>query len=181
MNRKSRSRFFWANGASIRAMPFMLDTNVINRILDGEVENEWSLRGDIFVTDIQLQEILDTRDPSRRNILFRGLMNLHPNVIRPSYLPQWFDCDQDFDTGERLPWTLPVVEYAYAADVPLSLGRFVPLIARRLPVNRKRPENPLRDGFIAEAALLNGMTLVTADSNLGAAAQRFGVPVELIS
>jgi len=52
-------------------MAFMLDTSTINRILDDHVGNEWSLRGDIFVTDIQLQEILDTRDPDRRSFLFR--------------------------------------------------------------------------------------------------------------
>jgi hypothetical protein len=62
-------------------MPFMLDTSAINRILDRAVENEWPPRGDIFVTDIQFQEILDTRDPTRRNFLFKGLMSLRPNVI----------------------------------------------------------------------------------------------------
>jgi len=46
--------------------------------------------------------------------------------------------------------------------------------------NRRRPENPLRDGFIAEVALLGGMTLVTADRNLATEVRIFGVPVELI-
>jgi hypothetical protein len=46
-------------------MDFMLDTCVISRILDGQIGNEWSLRGRNFVTDIQLQEILDTKDPAR--------------------------------------------------------------------------------------------------------------------
>jgi hypothetical protein len=35
-------------------------------------------------------------------------------------------------------------------------------------------ENSLRDGFIAEAALFNGMTLVTADRNLAAETGIFG-------
>ena len=39
----------------------------------------------------------------------------------------------------------------------------------------------LRDGCIAEAALLNGMALVTADQRLAAAARSFGVVVEEIS
>ncbi len=47
----------------------MLDTCVINRILDGQIGNVWSLRGKIFVTDIQLQEVIDTKNPSRRNYL----------------------------------------------------------------------------------------------------------------
>jgi hypothetical protein len=86
---------------------------------------------------------------------------------------------EDFDTGERFP-RLTVTEWHYAS-VPLSFGRMVPVIARRLPTNRKRPENPLRDGFIAESALLGGMTLVTADRNLAAVAQMLSVPVELIA
>jgi hypothetical protein len=44
----------------------MLDTCVINRILDGQVDNSWPLRGRSFVTDIQLQEILDTPNEARR-------------------------------------------------------------------------------------------------------------------
>ena len=155
----------------------MLDTCIVNRILDGKVDNEWSLRGDIFVTDIQLQEILDTRDPSRCNFLFRGLLALRPHVIRPSELPQLYDCGQNFDTGERLPSSMEV----HTASMPLSLGRFVPLIARRLPAKSKCPQNPLRDGFIAEAALLYGMTLVTADRRLSEAAAMFGLHVELIA
>jgi predicted nucleic acid-binding protein len=161
-------------------MPFMLDTNVINRILDGEVENEWPLRGDIFVTDIQLQEILDTRDPNRRDFLFGGLKSLRPNVIRPRDMFQLYDgSGDDFDTGDRLP--RGAIPEWYYANVPLSFGRIVPLIARRLPANRKRPVNPLRDGFIAEAALLGGMTLVTADRNLAAEAEMFGVHVERVA
>jgi hypothetical protein len=42
------------------------------------------------------------------------------------------------------------------------------------PRNQKRPANSLRDGFIAEAALFNGMTLVTADRNLAAETGIFG-------
>ena len=64
--------------------------------------------------------------------------------------------------------------------MPLAFGRIVPVIARRLPRNGKRPESPLRDGFIAESALLGGITLVTADRNLAAVAQMLSVPVELI-
>lgn len=85
-------------------MPFMLDTCAINRILDRAVENEWSLRGDIFVTDIQFQEILDTPDLTRRDFLFKGLMSLRPNVIRPRDMFQLYDrSGEDFDTGERFP------------------------------------------------------------------------------
>jgi hypothetical protein len=158
-------------------MNFMLDTCVINRILDGQIGNEWSLRGKNFVTDIQLQEILDTRNAPRRNYLLRGLLALRPGVIRPTELPQMFDGGAGFDTGERFPVGS---EVWHRDSIPLSFGRVVPVIARALPANRNRPENLLRDGFIAEAALLNEMTLVTADTRLAHSARMLGVEVELI-
>ncbi len=158
-------------------MDFMLDTCVINRILDGLVGNVWSLRGRNFVTDIQMQEILDTKDPARREYLLRGLIALRPGIIRPTELPQLFDGGEGFDTGERFPMGS---EVWHCPSMPLSFGRIVPVVARTLPVNRKRPENPFRDGFIAETALLNGMTLVTADTRLATAAQALGVNVEVI-
>lgn len=158
-------------------MDFMLDTCVINRILDGLVGNVWSLRGRNFVTDIQLQEILDTKDPARRVYLLHGLIALRPGIIRPTELPQLFDGGEEFDTGERFPMGS---EVWHRPSMPLSFGRIVPVVAHALPANRKRPANPLRDGFIAETALLNGMTLVTADTRLASAARTLGVNVEII-
>ncbi len=106
-------------------------------------------------------------------------MNLRPNVIRPRDIFQLYDgSGDDFDTGMRLP--RGAIPEWYYDSVPLSFGRIVPLIARRLPANPRKPENVLRDGFIAEAALLGEMTLVTADRKLAAESQLFGLPVELI-
>jgi hypothetical protein len=90
-------------------MDFILDSSTINRILDGRVNNWWSLRGLSFVTDIQLQEILDTPSEARREYLFHGLLALQLNVIRPSELRQLFDCGQNFDTGERFTWGMATV------------------------------------------------------------------------
>ena len=44
---------------------FMLDTSAINRIHDWQ-QCPWSLRGPLYVTDIQLQELSHTPDPDRR-------------------------------------------------------------------------------------------------------------------
>ena len=156
----------------------MLDTNVLNRVIDGRLSNEWPPRGGTFVTDIQLQEVLDTSSDERRGHLFRGLLALQLNVIRPSEMPQLFDQGQNFDTGERFMLGMATVWHRSA--FPLSFGNYAPAIADNLPPNKRRPANPLRDGFIAEAALINGMTLVTADQHLAAAARSFGVMVEEI-
>jgi hypothetical protein len=96
-------------------MDFFLDTCVINRILDGHVNNWWSMRGLSFVTDTQLQELLDTRNEARREYLFRGLLALRLNVIRPSEMRQLFDCGQNFDTGERFTWACQMYGTAAAS------------------------------------------------------------------
>jgi hypothetical protein len=46
---------------------FMLDTSAINRVHDG-LGCEWSLRGPLYVTDIQLQEIAQTRAPLAQSL-----------------------------------------------------------------------------------------------------------------
>ena len=154
----------------------MLDTSVLNRIIDGRVDNEWSLRGRNFVTDIQLQEVLDTSNDGRRRNLVYGLVALDLNIIRPTEMPQLFDVHQHFDTGERFLTGMGTVWHRNA--FPLSFGNYVLPIASSLSANKRRPENPLRDGFIAETALLNGMTLVTADEQLTEIARAFGTNVE---
>ncbi len=159
-------------------MNFMLDTCVVNRILDGQIGNVWSLRGKNFVSDIQLQEVFDTKNVARRDYLLQGLPALRPGVIRPTELPQMFDDGAGFDTGERFPVGS---EVWHRASIPLSFGRIVPVIAGALPTNRKRTENPLRDGFVAEAALLNDMTPVTADTRLAHSGRMLGADVELIA
>ena len=159
-------------------MDFMFDTSALNRILDGRADNEWSLRGRNFATDIQLQEVLDTPNEVRRRYLIDGLVALQLNIIRPTEMPQLFDVGQAFDTGERFPTGMGTVWYCNA--FPLSFGNYVLAIASDLPANKRRRENPLRDGFIAEAALLNRMTLVTADRRLAEVARAFGTNVEHI-
>ena len=44
---------------------FMLNTSAINRIYDWQ-QCPWSLRGPLYVTDIQLQELSRTPGPDRR-------------------------------------------------------------------------------------------------------------------
>ncbi len=112
-------------------MDFMLDTNILNRIIDGRLTNEWSLRGRTFVTDIQLQEVLDTSSDARRGYLLRGLLALQLNVIRPSEMPQLFDQARISTraSGSCSAWR----RSGTAALSPLSFGNYVPAIADDLP------------------------------------------------
>ncbi len=122
--------------------------------------------------------MLDTSDDARRRYLVYGLVALQLNIIRSTEMPQLFDVGQNFDTGERFLTGMGTVWHRSA--FPLSFGNCVPAIASDLPANKRRPVNPLRDGFIAEAALFNRMTLVTADRRLAEIARTFGTDVEHI-
>lgn len=149
---------------------FMLDTSAINRIHDG-MDCEWSLRGPLYVTDIQLQEIGATRDPRRRDSLLRAFVSLRPTVIRPSglvFVPEYFGFTSYCDAGFALT----------DEDYPRPVGRIMPHIAAALG---SRIETQFRDALIAEAALQSGLTLVTADRKLARVARSFGAPVEEIA
>lgn len=148
---------------------FMLDTSAINRIHDAG-QCEWSLRGPLYVTDIQLQELSQTRNAARRASLIAAFMSLRPTVIRPAgrvFVPEFFGfqdfCGDGFMLGDE--------------DYPLSLGRVMPHIAASMG---QRPERYFPDALIAEAALTSNLTLVTADRRLAKVGRTFGAHVEEI-
>jgi hypothetical protein len=148
---------------------FMLDTSAINRIHDWQ-QCEWSLRGPLYVTDIQLQEIARTRDPGRRASLLGAFMSLRPTVLRPRgrvFVPEFFGFPDYFEGGFGMP----------DEDYGLSLGRAMPLIAASMG---RRAERFFPDALIAEAALTSNLTLVTADRRLARVGREFGAHVEEI-
>jgi len=103
---------------------FMLDTSALNRIHDG-LGCEWSLRGPLYVTDIQLQEIAQTRDPGRRASLLEAFFSLRPTVIRPLgviFMPEYFGFSSYCDAGITLS----------DENYPLPIGRMMPHIAAAL-------------------------------------------------
>ncbi len=148
---------------------FMLDTSAINRIHDWQ-QCPWSLRGPLYVTDIQLQELSHTSDPDRRASLLAAFMSLQPTVIRPQgrvFNPEFFGFSEYFGGG----FTLDDEDYS------LSLGRVMPLIAAAMG---SRVEKYFPDALIAEAALTSNLTLVTADRRLAKVGRSFGAHIEEI-
>jgi hypothetical protein len=149
---------------------FMLDTSAINRIHDG-LGCEWSLRGPLYVTDIQLQEIAQTRNPERRDSLLGAFLSLRPTIIRPSglsFVPEYFGFSSYCDASFTL----------YDEDYPRPVGRMMPYIAAALG---SHVEKQFRDALIAEATLVSELTLVTADRKLAKVAGSFGARVEEIA
>jgi predicted nucleic acid-binding protein len=146
-------------------MAFLLDTSAINRICDGEVRADaWS---PVYITDLVVLELGRTRDANRRHSLFAVLDGrLGPGGILRSEGSVCQDTEGQWGYGER-----------YDAPLPLSIGRPFPLILRAIGTSHRQH---WRDAFIVQAAMMNGLTLVTADRKQARAAHGFHVPVEYI-
>lgn len=148
---------------------FMLDTSAINRIHDWQ-QCEWGLRGPLYVTEIQFQEIAQTRDPGRRASLLRAYQSLRLTVIRPVglvFAPEFFGFASYFPRG-----------FTHAdEDYPRPIGSVMPHIAAAMGA---RAEKHYPDALIAGTALNTNLTLVTADRRQPEVARRFGVYVEEI-
>jgi predicted nucleic acid-binding protein len=152
----------------LSTLGFMLDTSAINWILDLRTEGgNWTLRGPTFITDIQLQEMSRAGEDRRSQLLTVALWHLRATVIRPTGIPSMQD-DSDFDFAFR---------YQQEPLSPIS-NRLVGRIAMAMGKNVGRN---FRDALIAQAALDNDLTLVTADRKLASVARRFGTCVEWIS
>jgi hypothetical protein len=159
----------WRTMCPMLTRGFMLDTSAINRIHDG-MGCEWSLRGALYVTDIQLQEVAQTPDAERRASLLDVFSSLRLTIIRPlglTFVPEYFGLSSFHDVGRMFS----------NEDYPRPVGRIVPHIAASIG---SKVEKHFPDALIAEAALTKQLTLVTADRKLAKAARGFGGHVEEI-
>jgi hypothetical protein len=144
-------------------MAFLFDTSAVNRIRDGKAPADaWY---PACVTDLVLFELGRTPDADRRRSLFAVVQTRASEILRSEQLGA-----QD---GEG-QWGFGEPDHA---RLPLSIGRPFPLILRAISISHRQH---WRDAFIVQAALLNSLTLVTADRKQPKAARGFGVPVEYI-
>jgi hypothetical protein len=147
-------------------MAYLLDTSAVNRICDGATRpNAWS---PLYITDLVLLELGRTRDTDRRKKLMAVLDGrLGPGCVLRSDGPghTWHHNQvDDFD----IPYD--------ASTFPL--GRPFPLIMRSIGISHRQH---WRDAFIVQAAMMHGLTLVTADDAQAKSARRCGVRVEFIN
>jgi len=145
-------------------MSFLLDTSAVNRICDGAAIAGLASRP-AYTTDVVLFELSRTRDTARRQELLEVIRRLgRGGILRGEHPAAGYTPIDDFDT----PYN----------DPTLSLGRPFPLITRAIGSNFYAH---WRDGFIVQAAVMHGLTLVTADKRQAKAARTFGASVEYIN
>ena len=144
-------------------MGFLFDTSAVNRIRDGKVPADaWY---PACVTDLVLLELGRTPNADRRRSLLAVVQRRAGVILRSESLGS-------ADTGGQ--WGFGEPDHA---PLPLAIGRPFPLILRAMGISHRQH---WRDAFIVQAALMNGLTLVTADRKQARAARGFGVPVEYI-
>jgi predicted nucleic acid-binding protein len=137
----------------------MLDTNVFNAVLNGELLKTSCMGRRLLVTGIQADELRATKEITRRANLLAIFEEINPTLLPASS----FALDIE---GAGL-------DQAYWND---GSGNFERMLARLKQLDSKNKKNPnqLRDILIAETAIQNVAILVSGDANLRRVVSEFG-------
>lgn len=134
---------------------YIFDTNIFNRILDGEINISVALKdSEVYVTHIQWDEINNTKNIERRNGLAKIFRTINPKNI-PTESAVW-----DISRWDQAKW-------------PKEDNIFEKIKSRLDEI--KKDKNNTKDALIAETAVENKLVLVTEDQNLSRVAKIFGV------
>lgn len=141
-------------------MKYVLDTNVINWLVDGKIKDTiLPSDGEFVATHVQIDEINRTSNEERRARLFltlaSSLSGLLPTETVVADVSRW-------------DWSKPGDGSTYNS-----------IKARLDALNGARPSN-IRDALIAEVCIVNSHTLLTADQVLAKVASDHGGIVIII-
>jgi hypothetical protein len=133
---------------------FVVDTCVFNWLADGKIKREALPSGGRFaITHIQLDEINKTKDEERRARLLLAHAALQCELI---------------------PTQTFVSDVSRLDHARLGNGELFKKIKAELDAANGRKKNNSQDALIAEAAIVNGYTLITADLHLKQATVKHG-------
>src|SRR5258706_787597 len=149
------------------ASGYMCDTNVFNRILDGAIAPE-SLRGPLFATHIQRDEIGNTKDLGRRTALMAVFAEIvEPGVPTASFVLDESRLDEACLSSAVVSTTSAAWDVSRWNQARWTDGEsFCQAMKSELDkLNRSKPNN-IRDALIAETSIRRSHILVTDDSDL---------------
>ncbi len=134
---------------------YIFDTNIFNRILDGEINvGLIKARAELCATHIELNELQNTRDSERRQQLLEIFQACGPEQI-PTESAVW-------DVSE---WG--------SAKFTSKDNLYQPIVEALNEKNGGK-DNNTHDALIAETAIRNALTLVTEDQDLAQVAAEHG-------
>lgn len=136
----------------------MLDTCIFNKLLDCKIKSEeLPADGEFYATHIQIDEIKKTSDVNRREALLSKFKELtQPGIIAT----ETFLADISHVDIDRL-----------------GNGAWYGKVKGTLDSLNKRKRNNSQDSLIAEAAIMNSFTLLTADKDLSIACEQLSAKV----
>jgi predicted nucleic acid-binding protein len=127
-------------------MSYVVDTNIFNDLLDGRILiKDLPNDGSYIATHVQIDEINNTKNGERRAQLFLMFAKLRPEIV----------------PTESLVWDVSRWDEGKFSDGVL----FEQLKQELDALNNSKPNNS-KDVLIAEVAIVNGFTLLTADKDL---------------
>lgn len=145
----------------------MFDTNIFRHILDNSINvSILKIKGDCYVTHIQLDELAATRDENLKN----KLLKIFEQVVTSEVLTESMVWDvskwnKGKWSGDHVPTESFVLGVSRLNQSKLGNGGIYDQIKDELETLRSKKNN-IQDSLIAETAMKNGYILVTDDKNL---------------
>jgi predicted nucleic acid-binding protein len=138
-------------------MGFVLDTNILNRIVDERFSLDTFPEGaDLIASHIQIDEINNTSDADRRARLFLVLAKHVKHIV---------------------PTETAVADVSRFDNAKFGAGVLYNSIRAALDLKNRRKRNNIQDALIGEIALVHGHVLVTADEHLAEVMEEMGCAV----
>lgn len=137
-------------------MRYVVDTNIFNRIADGQLSlASFPSDAELVATHVQTDEINKTPDAERRGHLFLVFAKVRPEIV-PTESGVWGSNrynESKYSDGLR------------CQSIKSALD------------SRRAKANNLQDAQILEVAVANGFGLITADRQLSEVAKEHSVPL----
>jgi len=138
-------------------MKYVVDTNIINRLIDGSLStDDIPADAELVATHIQVDELNKTQDEDRRARLFLRFATTVDSIV---------------------PTESTILEVSRLDYSKLGDGVLYARVKADLDSLNKEKPNNTQDALIAEVAIANGYTLLTADRDLSVVAQKHGCTV----
>lgn len=138
-------------------MKYVVDTSIINKLVDGSIHvDNLPSNGDYLASHIQIDEINKTKDEERRARLFLTFSKTIDNIV---------------------PTESVVIGLSRIEECKIGDGESYQKLKDSLDALNKKKSNNANDALIAEVALKNGYTLITADYHMYEVAQQHDVAV----
>ena len=138
----------------------MVDTSIFNWLIDGILSTDNFPKDAHFVaTHIQHDELNRTRDLARKHRLLDRFTTLVDSTV---------------------PTESTILSISKLGSCKLGTGTLFSQLKADLDSLNFEKTNNSKDALIAEAAIMNGHTLITADKDLHIVAEKHGCLVELL-